>query len=169
MILVTVGTQNIPFNRLIEYIYILDKEKVLNSEKIIVQYGLSDISMLKKQGLNNTYELYDYMKLEDMEKYSKEAKYIITHAGVGSIMEGLSNLKPTIVIPRLKKFSEHVNDHQLEIANQFANEKKILLANNIDELKNCILVANKDSTTNEIIKSNNENFNNKLIEMILKK
>ena len=52
---------------------------------------------------------------ENLEDLIKQADLIITHAGVGSIEMSLEQNKKVIAVPRLKKFGEHVNDHQKDI------------------------------------------------------
>ena len=53
-----------------------------------------------------------------MEKLYQKADLIVTHAGAGSILQGVKSQKKIIAVPRLKKYQEHVNDHQLELANK---------------------------------------------------
>ena len=45
---------------------------------------------------------------------------MITHSGVATIIKGLKLKKKVLVVPRLKKYGEHVDDHQLQIANAFS-------------------------------------------------
>ena len=51
---------------------------------------------------------------------------IITHGGVGSIISGLKNNKKVIVCPRLHKYDEHENDHQLQITENFSKQGYVL-------------------------------------------
>ena len=44
----------------------------------------------------------------------REARIVVTHAGVGSILLALTNGKRPFVVPRLRAFGETVDDHQLE-------------------------------------------------------
>ena len=63
-----------------------------------------------------------------------EATLIITHGGVGSIVSALKKNKKVIVVPRLKKYNEHIDDHQLEIVEEFKKRKHILLNTNLNDL-----------------------------------
>jgi UDP-N-acetylglucosamine transferase subunit ALG13 len=74
---------------------------------------------------------------------NKKARLIITHAGVGSIITALRFRKPVIVVPRLKKFNEHVNNHQLQIAKAFEKEGKVVACYDIKDLEKIIIMARK--------------------------
>ena len=53
---------------------------------------------------------------------------LISHAGIGSINAALKYHKPMVVLPRLKRFGEHVNDHQLYTARKFESLGCVLVA-----------------------------------------
>ncbi len=114
MIFVTLGTQDKEFKR------ILEKLEELNLEdKIIVQAGYTKF-------ISNKMQIFDYLDTEDFKKYLNEANIIITHGGVGNIMQALKLDKKIIAVARLEKYNEHVNDHQLDIVNSFAKKKYLL-------------------------------------------
>jgi UDP-N-acetylglucosamine transferase subunit ALG13 len=50
-----------------------------------------------------------------------ESDVVISHAGVGSILSILDSGKFPILIPRLAENSEHIDNHQLEIASVVSN------------------------------------------------
>lgn len=76
--------------------------------------------------------------------------------------------KIPIVVPRLKEFDEHVNDHQLDFARQVANRKKnILVVEDIDKLAD--VIVNYDSEVAKLngnIDSNNKRFNKTLEKIV---
>ena len=76
--------------------------------------------------------------LSELRKLQAQADIIITHGGVGSILEGLNMGKTIIAIPRLKEFGEHINNHQLEIVANFRSLGYILSVDNINELASTI-------------------------------
>ena len=112
------------------------------------------------------------LKPEKMKDIIKDSDIIITHAGVGTIMECLEMGKEIIVVPRKVENLEHVNNHQEEIA--FEMEKKGFLTkvDTYEELENKIIMLLKDKYTNEDNKnkkkyiSNNEKFNDNLIKYL---
>lgn len=67
-----------------------------------------------------------------------EADLLITHCGVGSIVSGMKHHKPIVVFPRLAKYAEHVDDHQLQIADAFEKMNYILVCRENDDLYECI-------------------------------
>jgi UDP-N-acetylglucosamine transferase subunit ALG13 len=64
----------------------------------------------------------------------KQATAIISHAGVGTICAALKHDKPLLAVPRLSKYGEHVNDHQLGLAKKFEAAGHIMVAYSEDEL-----------------------------------
>ena len=135
MIFVTVGTHTQSFNRLLQKVdELVEKGKI--KEKVIAQIGYSTYKP-------KNYNYFTFTSGRKILELNKKAKIIITHAGVGSIITALQFKKPIIVVPRLKKFNEHVNDHQLQIAKAFEKEGKILACYDINELEKIIKKAKK--------------------------
>ncbi len=124
-IFVSVGTQKFQFDRLL---MMVDKweEKSDDVHEIFAQKGNSDYTP-------KWYKSTDFLDPESFLEYIKEADLIITHGGVGTIIKAIQNNKTTIVVPRLKKYSEHVDDHQLQITEPFSEEGHILLFNDGDD------------------------------------
>jgi UDP-N-acetylglucosamine transferase subunit ALG13 len=65
----------------------------------------------------------------------KRAKIVITHGGTGSIFTALNLNKKVIAIPRLKKFREVTNDHQLQIVKELEKEKMLIGVYDINQLE----------------------------------
>ena len=118
MVFVTLGTQDKEFKRLLEAV---DEqiEKGNIKEEVIAQIGCTKYT-------SKNIKLYDYLDQEDFDKYLKKCSLLITHGGVGSILSGIKIGKVVIAAPRLKKYKEHVNDHQTQIIESFSKEKYIL-------------------------------------------
>lgn len=158
MIFVTVGTHEQPFNRLVKAVDDLVENGTIK-EDVIVQKGYS------------TYEpkhckCYNLISWEEMQKYNKEARIIITHGGPASFIDVLSLGKTPIVVPRQAKYNEHVNDHQLEFARQLVERgENIIVVEDIAKLGDAILfLENKNCNK---FASNNKNFNDKLEKNIM--
>ena len=131
MIFVTLGTQDKQFVRLIEAV-----NKIDTDEQIVAQVGSTNCSKLK---LRDNIKIYDYLSDNEFDKYMNNARIIITHAGVGTIIKGLKLNKTMIVAARLKKYKEHVNDHQLQILDNFSKEGYIIPLHNFEDLPSDIL------------------------------
>ena len=135
MILVMLGTQNNSFYRLLEEIDKLIKENIIK-EEVIVQAGYTKYE-------TDDMKIIDLMPKEELEELQDKADLIITHGGVGSIISSLEKGKKVIAIPRLHKYSEHVNDHQKEIVEKFNSDGCIIGINDVKELKEAIMKAKK--------------------------
>ena len=135
MILVTLGTQDKPFVRLLKAI---DDEITKGNikEKVVVQAGYS----MDKYETSNM-EMFDLIDREAFNKLVNECSLLITHGGVGSILTGLKANKKVIACPRLFKYKEHINDHQTQIINEFAKAGYILAYNENDDLEDILKKA----------------------------
>lgn len=126
MILVTLGTQDKSFKRLLDEIE-NELEKGDIKEQVIVQAGFTKYD--SKHML-----IFDLIPMDEFDKLVSECRILITHAGVGSILTGLKNNKKVIAVPRLAKYNEHTNDHQLDITNEFYKRGYLLKVDNMNEL-----------------------------------
>ena len=66
------------------------------------------------------------------------ADIVITHGGTGAIIGAVKQGKKVIAVPRLAKYKEHVDDHQLQIIKQFEEMNLIYTCMNCDELDKAI-------------------------------
>ena len=153
MIFVTLGTQDKPFKRLLDYLENSD----INDE-IIVQNGFTEYE-------SNKLKLFKYLDKDDFDNYLKKADLIICHAGVGTIVNCLKNDKKVLAVPRLFKYGEHQNDHQLQIANAYFQKGYILVMNDNDDFDEKIAELRKFEPKKFV--SNNEIFVNKLKKYIM--
>lgn len=111
MILVTVGSQKFQFDRLLRMIDKLIDNKVIK-ELVYAQIGACTYKP-------RNFEYVDYMTQDEFNKKIKESSLVITHAGTGVIINAIMMKKKVIAVPRLKRYNEHVDDHQLQIVRQF--------------------------------------------------
>ena len=130
MVLVLLGTQNNSFHRLLEEIDNNIKNGNIQ-EKVIVQAGFTKYE-------SSNMQIFDMIPQEEFNELIKKADLVITHGGVGSIMSAVKNEKKVIAVPRLKKYDEHVNDHQLEIINSFKSQGLIIGINDVKELSQAL-------------------------------
>lgn len=149
MILITLGTQDKPFYRLLDAVQKqIDNKKI--KDKVVVQAGIS--SDFKSKDM----EIFDLIPMDEYDKLITECDVLITHGGVGSIITGIRNNKKVIAAARLKKYGEHVNDHQLQIIENFTDSGYILSLNNFEELDSVLEQIKKFKPKK--FKSNTENF-----------
>ena len=130
MILVLLGTQNNSFHRLLEEIQKNIDNKIIK-EKVIVQKGYTKFE-------SKDMELFSQLSPEEIDKLIEEADIIITHGGVGSIITSITKGKKVIAVPRLKKYKEHVNNHQLDIIEAFNEKGYIIGIHGVEELQDAL-------------------------------
>lgn len=118
MIFVTLGTQDKPFKRLLEEIDKCILEGIIK-DKVIVQAGCTKFD-------SNKMILFNQIEYDKFIEYIKNCDLLITHGGVGSIIDGLKYNKKIIAIPRLAKYGEAANDHQTQIIENFSKEGYII-------------------------------------------
>lgn len=148
MILVTLGTQDKSFVRLLKAI---DKEieKGTIKEEVIVQAGYTKYE-------SKRLKMFDMIDKEELENLTKKADLIITHGGVGSILTALSYHKKIIATPRLSKYKEHTNDHQKQIIQEFAKRGYLLPLTDLSKLSK--LLEKAKTFQPKEYKSNHDNF-----------
>jgi UDP-N-acetylglucosamine--N-acetylmuramyl-(pentapeptide) pyrophosphoryl-undecaprenol N-acetylglucosamine transferase len=64
----------------------------------------------------------------ELTRAMAEADAVITHAGIGTIVSTFQSGKRPVIIPRRKEFREHVDDHQLLIADELKRRDLIVCA-----------------------------------------
>lgn len=70
----------------------------------------------------------------EFEQHIRQCTYIVSHAGMGTIISAMSMLKPILVLPRRGHLSETRNDHQYATIGHFGDRQGILIAKSDDEL-----------------------------------
>jgi len=129
MIFLTVGTQ-FPFDRFVRAVDNIFDQGLID-EEIFAQIG------------ETTYKPHNFESVASLDKNLfdkrlKEASSVISHAGIGTITMALSNNKPLLVMPRLKKYGEVVNNHQAAIAKRFSELGHLLIVYDVKDLPNGI-------------------------------
>lgn len=125
MILVTVGTL-FPFDRLVRAIDELVEQGAIEQD-VFGQIGCSKYKP-------KNFEYAPSVSRVEFEEKVERADYLIGHAGMGSITTALQHNKPLLVIPRLKKYQEAVNDHQVDTARKFEELGHVLAAYDASEI-----------------------------------
>lgn len=159
MIFVTVGTSNFSFERLLKIIDELCLEGSLDADSIFAQVGDTEYRP-------TNYRYINFLTSEEHKNRILESDIIITHAGTGSIISSLKLRKKIIAFPRMAQYSEHIDNHQLELVKAFATHGHILYATNKKEILEAIKKIDNFKPTE--FKSNTKNFENMLDNIISK-
>lgn len=129
MIFVTLGSQKFQFDRLLLKLDELVEQGVI-TDKIMAQIGAS--TYLPKH--------YEYTRFMDREEFAgtlEQCSVVITHGGTGVIIGAVKKGKKVIAVPRLAKYGEHVDDHQLQLLHQFDDLKIICACYETERLGEC--------------------------------
>lgn len=132
MIFVTVGTHYQGFERLVKK---MDEIAGKIDDEVIMQIGYT------KYEPKNAKWFRFLEREEDILELYKKADVIVAHAGAGTLLTALSFGKPIVVVPRLKKFGEHVDDQQLELAEALESMGKAIAVYDIEKLEEAIKKA----------------------------
>nr|CAI33203.1 putative glycosyl transferase [Streptococcus pneumoniae] len=154
MIFVTVGTHEQQFDRLIKEVDRL-KEENLIQEEVFIQTGYSNY-------VPKYCKWEKIISYEKMNQFIEESDTIVTHGGPATFMAIIAKGKTPIVVPRQKKFGEHVNDHQMNFCSKISSEGyELSLINDISELQYSLKQEKKTK-----FYSNNANFLKQLSKII---
>jgi UDP-N-acetylglucosamine transferase subunit ALG13 len=125
VIFVTLGTQEFPFDRLLGGLEGVDEE-------LIIQGGPST---LRPDGAT----WFDYLSYLEVRELARRARVVVCHAGVGSVMTAVAEGKRPVVVPRLKRYKETVDDHQLPFARRLAEAGLVTLVEDASRLAEAIV------------------------------
>lgn len=106
MIYVTLGTMFMDFPRLVRAMDTVARD---TGEQVVIQLGLS-----KTFPLHAAY--FDFLPHDEVLALQKHARLVVAHAGIGVTVDALNLGRPLLLVPRLHRFGEHMNDHQLDLA-----------------------------------------------------
>jgi beta-1,4-N-acetylglucosaminyltransferase len=128
VIFATVGSTQIPFERFVRAL------EALPGEQLLVQHGPVEPPAGAAQ--TNAFMQFPQM-IESMEA----ADVVVCHAGAGSILCALRAGHTPVVVPRLKRFQETVDDHQVEFSRALAADGKVIAVENLDDLATAVKSA----------------------------
>ena len=155
MIFVTLGSQKFQFNRLLQAVDELIEQSVITDD-VFAQVGYSDYEP----------KHFAYQKFLDRDEFSAvmdRADIVITHGGTGAIIGAVKKGKKVIAVPRLARYGEHVDDHQLQLIGQFEELNLIYACEDMDFAKAIGVVK---GTTYEKYKSNTQEMIKSIEEYI---
>ena len=145
MIFVTLGSQKFQFNRLLKELDKLIEEKKID-EEVFAQIGYSDY---KPQH----FEYKEFVDRDEFKEIMDKCDVVIAHGGTGAIITAVKKDKKVIAIPRLAKYGEHVDDHQIQLVDEFKELNLIYPVYDENELENAIeVIRDMFLIQNELLK-----------------
>lgn len=117
-VLVTVGTDYHPFDRLVNW---ADRWAAANpSAEVVVQYGTSRAPSVA--------EGHAFLSPDELHCYMDAADFVVTHGGPATITEARRRRCTPICVPRDPVLGEHVDDHQQRFAQFLSRQGLVRLA-----------------------------------------
>lgn len=129
MIFVTVGLHYQGFDRLIRK---MDEIAGKIDEEVIMQIG----STKYKPKNAKYFESIDDNGITDLYN---TARIIVAQAGSGTLFDLIRLKRSFIVVPRLKKFNEHIDDQQIELADALSESYNVVSIYDIEDLEKAIM------------------------------
>lgn len=112
VIFVTVGTISLPFYRLLDSVLRVIDKITYKKLEVVIQSGTTKLASIDKIPRVKTFPFINPSK---MMAYIKNADKIISQTGIATPYQLVRHAEITpLLIPRLKKYGEHVDNHQLE-------------------------------------------------------
>lgn len=124
MIFLTLGTQ-LPFPRLVDA---LDEVAPDLAEPIFGQIGNSPTQP-------RNFESVPFLSPAEFKTRFAQARVIVSHAGIGTILSGLKAEKPLVLMARRAALGEHRNDHQMATVTQLGRITGIHVVADAAELR----------------------------------
>jgi len=130
MIFVTLGSavKGIEFTRLINK---MDEITGKMDEEVIMQIGT-----VPYEPKNAKY--FRYASYQENLSYFQKASLVVGHGGTGTILNALRFQVPIIVVPRRHHYGEHVDDHQVELAQRLVGNELIKVVYDIEDLESAV-------------------------------
>ena len=141
MIFFTVGNEYRNFQRMTNLVTEISPE--FPKEEIFYQFGHS----LLNNEFSKNVTSQRFLPREQFERLITNSRLVITHAGAGTLLKCFEQNICPLVLPRRLELNEHLNNHQLDILNEFCKQN---LCINIDKLniQEIIFIMNKRSQKN---------------------
>ena len=117
MILLVLGTAEHTFDRAVERVL-----PVTLDDDLVVQHGFT-----RPRNSVERVTWIPFAPYDRVLELCSAASAVICHAGVGAIMTARSVGKTPLVMPRLARYGEAVDDHQLQIAEEFERSGLVAL------------------------------------------
>ena len=125
MIFFTVGTEQFPFERLIRAADLVAEK--FPDEEVFAQIAENEV-------VPQVANWDRWLSYPDFSRRIADSRIVVTHAGAGSLLSCAWIGKVAVTLPRLHVRGEHVDDHQVELANKMADLGHALLAHSPEEV-----------------------------------
>lgn len=146
MIFVTVGNATHSFRRLLVAVDVCAESGLFGAERVFAQTGYNPIQLGHCEGRS-------FLSRSEFRKSLEEASLVISHGGAGTILEMIHLNKVPVVMPRRKRYGEHVNDHQVQLVRAMASQGWIVPVFEPEELAHAFRKARRSSGNRGVLPS----------------
>lgn len=127
MIFVTIGMHPEGFERLIKK---MDEIAGKINEEVVMQIGATKYTPQNAKH-------FDFTTEQEIKELCQKARVVVTH-GAMTIVDALEEGTPVIAVPRLKKYGEVIDDHQLYLVQELEKEGKVTAVYDVEELEEAL-------------------------------
>jgi UDP-N-acetylglucosamine transferase subunit ALG13 len=134
VVFVTVGNARQGFSRLLGAVDALCGSGAFGEEPVLVQRGHTNGEWLAHC------RSVDFLPSDEFERHLSDASLVVCHGGTTQLF-AIRLGKVPIVMPRLKRFGEHINDHQVQLVQALAAEGLVVPAYEPGDLAGAVAEA----------------------------
>lgn len=127
MIFVTIGMHPQGFERLVRK---MDEIASKTNEEVVMQIGGTKYTPQNAKHFDFTIE-------QEIKELCRKARVVVTH-GAMSIVDALEQGTPVVAIPRLQKYGEVIDDHQLYLVQELEKAGKVTAVYDVEELEEAL-------------------------------
>jgi len=95
-------------------------------EEVVMQIGHTDFRPQNAKW-------FDFTTEAGIKGWCKKARVVVTQPAM-SILDAQEQETPVIVVPRLKRYDEVINDHQIDFARELEKQGKVIAVYDVDKL-----------------------------------
>ena len=130
MIFVTLGSavEGIEFTRLIKK---MDEIAWKLDEEVVMQIGTVPYEPQHAK-------YFRYTSYQENLSYFQKSQLVVGHGGTGTILYALRFQIPIVVVPRRHEYGEHVDDHQVELAQRLVGNELIKVVYDVEDLESAV-------------------------------
>jgi UDP-N-acetylglucosamine transferase subunit ALG13 len=135
VIFATVGNATQGFGRLIHAVDAWVAKGLAEGRPVFIQTGHS------RDVVPQYCDWRAFLPMDEFEWRLRSARLVICHGGCGTVLQAVRLGKLPVVMPRRKKYEEHVNDHQIQLVEALASEGYVVPAYEAEDLPEAIAAA----------------------------
>jgi beta-1,4-N-acetylglucosaminyltransferase len=128
LIFVAVGMHPSGFERLVKQ---MDEIAGRIQEEVIIQTGGTKYAPQKAKH-------FSFVTEEELRILCRKARVVVTHGGVGTILDVFQEGAAVIAVPRLKEYGEVIDDHQLVFVQELEKQDRVTAVYDVERLEEAL-------------------------------